>query len=235
MPDVRLTCTEPSVLGGAFFIIQFLPGEPMWRAPVETIPAILSKAHLALHGMDPAPVVESLREQGEAVAAHRPEEDVAAIAAYARKYPTLEPIIGWMSERLPPPPPRPSICHGDFHPLNISVEAGDVTGVFDWPDFMLGDPVADVASTMTLGIPARHLFRVNPRHRLWERYLESYRRKAPVDPDVLDYYRARRCLIALLAGAGGRLMWRHPVIARDVIADLRKRTGIALAAPPWEA
>ena len=107
--------------------------------------------------------------------------------------------------------------------------------MFDWPSFMVADPIADVACTMTLGIPARHLFSLSPNHQPWDRYLESYRREAPVDPIVLDYYRIRRCLMALLAGASGRVMWRHPAIARDVIADLRELTGVALAAPPWEA
>ena len=234
VPNVHLTCTDQAVLGGAFFIMQFLPGELMSHAPIETIPAMLCRIHLALHRLDPTPVVESLREQGEIFSPHRAEEELAAISAYARKYPTLKPIMDWMSDHLPPPPPRLSICHGDFHPLNIVVQDGEVTGVIDWPEFMVGDPITDVATTMTLGIPARHLFSLSSRHRIWDRYLASYRREAPVDSRVLDYYRARRCLIALLAGAGGRVLWRHPAIARDLIDDLRARTGIALAAPPWE-
>ena len=235
VPDVHFTCTDRPILGGAFFIMQCLPGASMSSAPIETIPALLCKAHLALHRIDPGPVVESLRALGESVPPHRPEEELAGMAERARGYPCLAPIIGWMSEHLPPPPPRLAICHGDFHPLNIMVRGGEVTGVLDWTDFMVADPIADVACTLTLGIPARHLVSRSLGRRPWDRYLECYRREVPVDPLVLDYYRTRRCLVALLAGARGRVMWRHPAIALDVIADLRSLTGVALAAPPWEA
>lgn len=235
VPDVYLTCTDAAVLNGAFFIMQFLPGELMSRAAAEAIPVLLATTQLTLHGIDPAPIVEILRAQGEMVLPQPADEDLAAITAYALKYPTLGPIVGWMSENLPPPPVRLSLCHGDFHPLNIAVQDGEVTGVFDWANFMVGDPAADVAATMTLGIPARRLFSLDSCDRIWQEYLESYRSESPIDPDTLDYYRVRRCLIALLSGAGGRAMWKHAAIARDVIADLRARTGVALTAPPWES
>ncbi len=52
-----------------------------------------------------------------------------------------------------------SICHGDFHPLNILVKEGQVTAVLDWPGFSIADPVLDVAYTVVLlTIPAKHLF-----------------------------------------------------------------------------
>ena len=235
-PSVHFVCTDESVLGGPFFIMQFLAGKPMAEAGVEAIPAMLAEAHLLIHRTDPAPVVELLRKQGEAVAPHRADEDLAALTDYAQRYPSLAPVTAWMAEHLPSPPARLSICHGDFHPLNIAVRGGKVTGVFDWPDFMLADPVVDIASTLAMAIPARHLLFLDPRHRVWERYLESYCGEAPVDLRVLDYYRVRRALVALLAGAGGRAMWRHPAILHDVIAGLRERTGAALESlPPWEA
>ena len=233
-PDVHFTCTDESVLGGPFFIMQFLAGESMASAPAEAIPGMLARAHLLVHRTDPAPVAESLREQGETVAPLRAGEDLAALTDYAGRYPPLAPVTAWMAEHLPDAAARLSICHGDFHPLNIAVRGGEVAGVFDWADFMLADPVADIASTLTMAIPARHLLFLDPRHRVWERYLERYRGEAPVDPLALKYYRVRRGLVALLAGAGGRAMWRHPAIVRDVLAGLRERTGAALESPPWE-
>lgn len=233
VPDVHFICTDESVLGGPFFVMQFLAGKPMASAGVEAIPAMLARAHLRVHRSDPAPVVESLREQGEAVRPQRADRDLAALTCYALRYPSLTPVTAWMAEHLPDPPARLSICHGDFHPLNIAVSGGEVTGVFDWPCFMLADPAADIASTLAMAIPARHLLFLDPRHRVWKRYLECYRSMAPLDLRVLEYYRVQRGLVALLAGAGGRAMWRHPAIVRDVIAGLRERTGVALESPPW--
>lgn len=233
-PAVHLVCQDPSVLGGAFFIMQFLPGESLQSAPPEAVPALLADAHLALHRLDPAPVVRALMDQGEDAAPRPPKRDHALIAAYANRFRSLAPVLDWMADNLPPAPSRPSLCHGDFHPLNLVVRNGEVTGVFDWPDFMVADPVADVASTLTLGILARHLYPESVRHRVWQRYLEHYTGESPAHPQALQYYCVRRCLIALLAGAAGRGLWRRPAVARDIMADIAARTGVSLVRPPWE-
>jgi aminoglycoside phosphotransferase (APT) family kinase protein len=43
----------------------------------------------------------------------------------------------------------PSVCHGDFHPLNVLVERKDAT-VIDWTDAGIGDRHGDVARTLVL-------------------------------------------------------------------------------------
>jgi aminoglycoside phosphotransferase (APT) family kinase protein len=41
------------------------------------------------------------------------------------------------------------LCHGDFHPANVILSgAGPV--IIDWPDATSGNPLADVARTLTL-------------------------------------------------------------------------------------
>jgi aminoglycoside phosphotransferase (APT) family kinase protein len=56
----HLICTDKSVLGGAFFIMDFLSGTPMMAAPIEAIPMILGIAHAALHSIDPGSfIIES--------------------------------------------------------------------------------------------------------------------------------------------------------------------------------
>lgn len=64
VPRVHLTCTDRSILGGAFLIMEFVQGELMLTAPFETIPDILGKAHASLHSLDPTPLIKSLRERG---------------------------------------------------------------------------------------------------------------------------------------------------------------------------
>lgn len=46
---------------------------------------------------------------------------------------------GWPAERL-------GLCHGDFHPGNVLVDDGVVTGVVDWSAAWLGPAEADVAT-----------------------------------------------------------------------------------------
>jgi aminoglycoside phosphotransferase (APT) family kinase protein len=44
----------------------------------------------------------------------------------------------------------PSVLHLDYHPLNVLVDAGRVSGVIDWANVHVGDRRADVARTLTL-------------------------------------------------------------------------------------
>ena len=59
-----LTCVDKSILGGAFFIMDFLPGKPMAKAPIETKFDILADTHVALHRIDPGPTIKLLNKQG---------------------------------------------------------------------------------------------------------------------------------------------------------------------------
>lgn len=54
------------------------------------------------------------------------------------------------------PPAGTSLLHGDFHPLNVLVDSGQVSGVIDWTDTLVGDPRADVARSLCLmlAVPA---------------------------------------------------------------------------------
>jgi hypothetical protein len=53
--------------------MDFLPGELLTAAPVDTIPEILGKAHATLHKGDPEALITSLKRQGidEAVLVRR--------------------------------------------------------------------------------------------------------------------------------------------------------------------
>src|ERR1700720_3671943 len=49
--------------------------------------------------------------------------------------PEMDMLAAWLSERLPPDPPRPTLVHGDFKLDNVMLDASDVgriVGVFDW-------------------------------------------------------------------------------------------------------
>ena len=147
---VHLTCTDMSVLGGAFFIMDFLEGELMMNVAFETIPGLLGSTHAALHDIDPDPLKSALSERGL-------DENRYALAGRMRDlkhrvsaHPWSRDAIDWLVENCPPEPERLSICHGDFHPLNILVREGRVSGVLDWPGFMIADPVLDVANTVVL-------------------------------------------------------------------------------------
>src|SRR2546426_337662 len=110
---------------------------------------------------------------------------------------------------------RRVICHGDFHPQNILMTDGRVTGVIDWPNVIVADPAFDVASTrVILGLVPVGLLGVPPalrglvevaRRILVARYLSLYRRRQPLDAARLAYYEALACMRGLVRTAEARL------------------------------
>ncbi len=57
VPRALLICSDNSKLGGAFFIMEFLPGEPMMTVS-KNVSELLGKVHIALHRIDPKPAQE---------------------------------------------------------------------------------------------------------------------------------------------------------------------------------
>ena len=227
VPRVHVTCTDTSILGGAFLVMQLRPGAPLLNAPMEVMPDLLGRTHAALHRLDPEPVLESLRGHGGETSQHRLEGSLEALDEWIGGSPRFGPVVGWLLENRPPEPEPLSICHGDFHPLNVLAEEGEVTGVLDWCDFIAGDPAMDVACTMMLmALHGRRLLSRPDADQVAERYLAAYRASRPLGSDHFDYYRVRRAVLALTEGVG---WWQHPLIVQELIAEIRSTTGIAVS------
>jgi aminoglycoside phosphotransferase (APT) family kinase protein len=232
----HMLCVDMSVLGGAFIIMDFLPGEPMVTAPVEAIPELLGRAHAGLHRIDPKPLIKSLGEQGIDESTCRLGSRLARLKNKVSRFPWLRDAADWLIEHRPPEPEQLSLCHHDFHPGNILVQGGVVTGVLDWPGFLIADPALDVANTIVLvSIPFRHLA---PRLGLdlssvdWklleQRYLDAYQAEGSLDRSHLNYYRVMRCVNALIEGSEGQTVWLDPPIVRDLLDYIRSATGIQI-------
>ncbi len=61
--------------------------------------------------------------------------------------PEMDALAVWLSERLPPDAPRPTLVHGDFKLDNVMLDAldvGHIVGVFDWEMAAIGDPLVDL-------------------------------------------------------------------------------------------
>jgi hypothetical protein len=95
---------------------------------------------------------------------------------------------------------------------------------------MVADPAVDVATTVVLTmISAKHLLSLAEWEIAVDMYLDAYQAQRALDLQHLDYYKVRRCVIALVDGASGQAVWQHPAIVQDLIAYVREVTGIQIA------
>jgi len=235
----HLLCTDISILGGAFFIMDFLPGELMVNAPMELVPSLLGQNHAIMHQIDPDPLIQAIHAVGIDRSLlflnHRYEN----LIKNAGEFPWLCKAVDWLVENRPKEPEQLAVCHGDFHPLNILVQDGQVTGVLDWPGFLIADPVLDIANTIVLStIPFKHLAPTLGMdisdidfEKFAEAYLSAYQTEKSFNSAHLDYYRVRRCVYALLEGAQGQSVWRHPLIIKDLLEFVHSISGLHINIP----
>jgi hypothetical protein len=62
-------------------------------------------------------------------------------------------------------------------------------------------------------------------------YLAAYRAHRSLDDANLDYYKVRRCVLALVQGVDGQKVWRHPLLVRDLLATIHDVIGIQISMP----
>lgn len=229
-PKVHFTCTDEDVLGAGFLVMELMPGRPMAKVPEDAMPEMLAEAHLHLHGID----VDSIRGALESSGVKRRcsfdnllrwlKERVEE-----RDYGWLQGGLEWIEGNRPREPERLVVCHGDFHPLNLLVEDGRVSGVLDWAGFMLGEPAYDVGVTMFLGqVAAPALMPEIDWEKLVRRYLGYYIGGSPLDPVRVNYYAAFRCFWAMYEGAEGHLAWSDPEIEDRLSSYFQEKTGISI-------
>jgi aminoglycoside phosphotransferase (APT) family kinase protein len=153
-PRPRWLCTDPAVLGAAFFLMDRLDGESVGRRVVRE-PALaaarralprqmgeqLARIHsLPLDGLDflPRPAA------GLSPALTAVERSARQLDALGEPHPVLELALRWLRSRAPTCP-CPVLVHGDFRVGNLMVGPNGLAGVFDWEFAHVGDPAEDLA------------------------------------------------------------------------------------------
>jgi aminoglycoside phosphotransferase (APT) family kinase protein len=230
-PRVYFTCTDDAILGAGFLIMELMPGRLMADLPEEVMPEMLAEAHLHLHGIDADPIREALESSGLRSSRRSFDNMIRGFKKQAeeRRLDWLGDGLGWLEENRPGEPGRPVVCHGDFHPLNLLVEDGRVSGVLDWAGFRLWEPAYDVGATVFLGqVAAPALLPGVDWSGLIRRYLEHYLKKSPLEPERVDYYSAFRCLWSMFEGAEGHMAWSHPIVRGKLTDYFQGKTGVAI-------
>ena len=245
-PRVLLHDTEPAPLGLPFLVMERLPGGTMWSAvgkgglpAIFALPRRLAELQARLHRLGGEGLAERARAFGIDPATMSVKADVQRLhQRIAREGLTgLLPGADWLVGNLPTPAQAEVICHGDFHPLNIMMDRGQVSGVIDWANVVLGEPAYDVAALRTiglyadLGVPAWARGATNLVRRLMvRRYMSLYRAAAPLETRNLPYYEAIRILSALIFAGEERSQpanpWNAPHIVRRLVREFERIPGI---------
>jgi aminoglycoside phosphotransferase (APT) family kinase protein len=263
-PQVFARESNPKLLGAAFMIMARLAGRPLAQgieglgsgfggtvrlffavpATLRRITAAWVETQLRLHALPIDAVTRALRAAGirpemisfeQQLARMRDEVEHSALTG-------LQPGIAWLQAHQPPAAAQPVICHGDFHPLNILADQGQVTGVIDWVNVAIAAPELDIGSTIAniaavpFAVPGflRWPVRLLVSGAL-DRYYRAYRRSRPVDDAAVRYYRVFRSMMQLVAvGAamaagrpGSGAFFSEAGIANH-IRQIRGLTGITL-------
>lgn len=155
VPRTYGLCTDDSVVGAPFYVMERVPGTPYRRAEelavlgeerTRDISERLVDTLAALHQVDPASVglADFGRPQGylgRQVARWKKQLD----ASHSRDLPLAEELYARLAADVPPESAA-GIVHGDFRLDNVLVDEQDrLRAVLDWEMATLGDPLSDVA------------------------------------------------------------------------------------------
>jgi len=169
VPRVRALCSDESVIGTVFYVMDFVPGRVFWDPQLGD----LEKAERAA-------IFDSMNDTIARI--HAVDIEMAGLADYGRpgayaerqvarwtkqyrasefdRNPSMDWLIDWLPRNLPSDG-RTSLVHGDYRLDNVLVHPTEprIVAVLDWELSTLGDPIADFAYHMITWRFAPALFR----------------------------------------------------------------------------
>ncbi|WP_144149043.1 phosphotransferase family protein [Paraburkholderia sp. BCC1884] len=156
VPHVHGLCTDDSVIGSAFYVMDMVAGRIFWDASFSSAP-IASRAQLMdamngtiakLHLVDPVAI--GLSDYGR-VGGYIERQVARWSGQYqqdeqAGRNADMDRLAQWLPEHIPAAD-ETSIVHGDFRVDNVIFHATEprVIAVLDWELSTLGHPLADFA------------------------------------------------------------------------------------------
>ena len=132
-------------LGQAFSLLAQLP-----RIRREAL-RFWDEAQTRLHALPADAFVDLIKRAGVAPESLTFDSAFAGQRAAVEQFGLsgLHPAVDWLTAN-PPRQSTPAICHGDFHPSNVLVDSGRLTGVIDWVKATIADPAFDYGAVMAI-------------------------------------------------------------------------------------
>jgi aminoglycoside phosphotransferase (APT) family kinase protein len=171
VPRMLLLCEDESVLGTAFFVMEFVDGVVFWNPALPELNNAQrtrvydeqNRALAALHGADPAKIgLADFGRPGSYFARQRDRWTKQYRASETEQIADMETVIAWLNANEPPDDGRVSLVHGDYRLDNMifANNASRLLAVIDWELSTLGHPFSDLAyQCMQWRLPNRDAMR----------------------------------------------------------------------------
>ena len=155
VPEVYALCENDSVIGSAFYVMEFLDGRIFWdprlpdlapaerRAMFQSMNTVIA----ALHSLDYVELgLADFGRPGNYLARQVARWSRQYQASETEKQPAMDRLLEWLPRHLPSEG-ETRIVHGDYRIDNLIYHPTEprVIGVLDWELSTIGDPLADFA------------------------------------------------------------------------------------------
>jgi aminoglycoside phosphotransferase (APT) family kinase protein len=171
VPRMLLLCEDESILGTAFFVMEFVDGVIFWNPALPELSKAQrgkvydeqNRALAALHSADPTAIgLADFGRAGSYFARQRDRWTKQYRASETERIEDMEFMIAWLSGNEPPDDGRVSLVHGDYRLDNMifARDASRLLAVIDWELSTLGHPFSDLAyQCMQWRLPNRDAMR----------------------------------------------------------------------------
>ena len=155
-PAIVAVCADRSVLGCAFYLMQYVEGRPVVPVPAgldtadgrRKIVSAMAETLARLHDFDwrGAGLADLGRPEG--FHERQVERWTRQLRSYSgRELPRVDAVTGWLGAHLPESF-TPALMHGDYHMMNVLMTTDGepaVAAIVDWETATIGDPLLDLA------------------------------------------------------------------------------------------
>lgn len=156
VPRMRLLCEDESVIGTAFYVMDFVEGRIFWNPAVPEVDnagraAIydaMNRALCALHTVNVDKVgLADFGKPGNYFARQLTRWTEQYRASELEPIPEMNWLIDWLEKTLPADDGRASLVHGDYRIDNMIFAADriELLAILDWELSTIGHPFADLA------------------------------------------------------------------------------------------
>jgi len=146
-------CSDESVVGTAFYVMDFVDGRVFWEPQMPGSDAVertavydsMNETIARLHAFDPAKIGLADFGKGEKYVARQVDRwSKQYRASETEKIDAMERLIEWLPQNIPASGPV-RLVHGDYRLDNLIVSRDQpkIIAVLDWELSTLGDPLAD--------------------------------------------------------------------------------------------